>query len=1000
MKALAKRGHDVWVLAGGEFERERIVDGIRIRSYPHLQREGYRVREAVEEFAPDYVLVSSEDLSHTLLREAHSAARHRLVYLAHTPQWFPFGPESWYPDAEAARLVRDALAVVAIGHSTARYVREHLGREAMVVHPALYGEGPWERFANFDKRTALLINGCTVKGLPIVLDLAARHQNVRFLVLRGWGTTAGDLAAMAAVPNLTVLEPVGRIEEALEQASVLLAPSLWYEGFGLVVTEAMLRGLPVLAADHGGLRDAARDCWRRPAVRPITRWLAEVDDTGMPLAVVEAQPVEEWSAALGELLENRHLYEREAERGRRSAEELAGSVKAEDLEELLLQLRPAAKRVLLVHNSTYYPGAGGGDKSNRLLMEALAVEGCVVEVFTRLERFGEDAHRAYCGELARRSLAYREDGRSVWFRRHGVDVEVITREVNLRVALREALDRFRPDVIFCSTDDPAHLFLETALRHSDARVIYLVRATIALPFGKDASTLNAERTERLRQADAVLCVSEYVAEYCRREGGLDAVHVPISLPDDREPPYVGSYANEYVTLVNPSDVKGLPILLGLADALPDVRFAAVPSWGTTAKDLAALRARPNITLLEPVEDITDVLRRTRVTLVPSLWAEARSRMVLESLSRGVPVLAADVGGLREAMCGVDYVLPVNPILRYRPALSEQMVPEADVPEQDLAPWIAALRTVLASEEEWLRLSAYGREAGLAYLGSISARGVDQVMEGVLRKRKRALRWVGGGVLLSAAKRRLLALRLEQAAARRRGIFAKEWGPAEGREVYLFPWAGAGAAGAAWEFLPQGEFRYVAIAPPLAGTFAERCAAVTAAFRERRVKQGAVFFGHSMGAAMAFEVLRALGDCGVSKLVASSCRAPHLRKDWSPPNAPGMEQLREDLVALGGMSAAEAASLPVVALEALAADLAAFREYRYVDGELLHVAVTAVCGAEEPHLSMEQVSAWHAETRGEFRMFVMEGGHFWFRQARRERLYGLLEDGEGGQTQFN
>ena len=28
-------------------------------------------------------------------------------------------------------------------------------------------------------------------------------------------------------------------------------------------------------------------------------------------------------------------------------------------------------RILLAHNSTYFPASGGGDKSNRLLMEAL-----------------------------------------------------------------------------------------------------------------------------------------------------------------------------------------------------------------------------------------------------------------------------------------------------------------------------------------------------------------------------------------------------------------------------------------------------------------------------------------------------------------------------------------------------------------------------------------------------------------------------------------------------
>jgi len=41
-------------------------------------------------------------------------------------------------------------------------------------------------------------------------------------------------------------------------------------------------------------------------------------------------------------------------------------------------------KILLAHNSLYFPSHGGGDKSNRLLMEALAGRGHAVEVLARL----------------------------------------------------------------------------------------------------------------------------------------------------------------------------------------------------------------------------------------------------------------------------------------------------------------------------------------------------------------------------------------------------------------------------------------------------------------------------------------------------------------------------------------------------------------------------------------------------------------------------------------
>jgi glycosyltransferase involved in cell wall biosynthesis len=421
-------------------------------------------------------------------------------------------------------------------------------------------------------------------------------------------------------------------------------------------------------------------------------------------------------------------------------------------------------RILLAHNSLYYPSYGGGDKSNRLLMQALAERGHAVRVVARVERFGLRAHRALLYELACRGARPEKiAGDAIHLRLNGVELRVLTRSAHLRAYFAAQVQEVDPDVILASTDDPAHVLLDVALRAPRARVVYLVRATVAAPFGPDSSMPSAAKTAALRRADGVVGVSEFVAEYARRWGGLEAVHVPISLLEPGECPWLGRCENRFVTMVNPCAVKGISIFLALARRFPRVEFAAVPTWGTTAQDLAALAGLPNVSTLAPVDDFDELLGQTRVVLVPSLWAEARSRVILEAMSRGIPVLASDVGGLAEAMLGMEYLLPVNPVVRYRGTVDELMVPLAEVPEQDVGPWAAALERLLTERAHYEQLSSASRSAALAYARNLSAVPFEQYLEKVAASPKRAAEAGGERPGLSAERRRLLSLRLKRLA---------------------------------------------------------------------------------------------------------------------------------------------------------------------------------------------------------------------------------------------
>jgi glycosyltransferase involved in cell wall biosynthesis len=345
LRHLTSQGHACRVIAptpaGDAAARDRSVDGIEIRSVPNLQREHALVAQEIRAFAPDWALVSSEDVSHVLLREAAHTAPERLVYLAHTPQFFPFGPESWYKDETASAAIRRAAGVISIGHHVAGYIREHLGREATVIHPPIYGLPPYRQFGRFGSGTVLMVNPCAVKGISIFLLLARVFPNVEFAALKGWGTTAQDRAALSALPNVRVLDTVPDIEDVLCEARCLLMPSLWYEGFGLIAMEAMLRGVPVVASNSGGLEEAKRGTGCIVPVNPVGKYELVFDDTGMPRAVVPEQDLHPWVATLETMLNDEAAYWGEAERSRSTALAFVGRLDASDFERYLQQLRPS-----------------------------------------------------------------------------------------------------------------------------------------------------------------------------------------------------------------------------------------------------------------------------------------------------------------------------------------------------------------------------------------------------------------------------------------------------------------------------------------------------------------------------------------------------------------------------------------------------------------------------------------------------------------------------------
>jgi glycosyltransferase involved in cell wall biosynthesis len=100
-----------------------------------------------------------------------------------------------------------------------------------------------------------------------------------------------------------------------------------------------------------------------------------------------------------------------------------------------------------------------------------------------------------------------------------------------------------------------------------------------------------------------------------------------------------------ITLINLNDNKGAYLFYNLARALGDRNFLGVKG----GYDRQMIASFPNVEILENMADIRPVYARTRILLVPSL-IETWGRVAVEAMCSGIPVIANETAGLREA-CG-------------------------------------------------------------------------------------------------------------------------------------------------------------------------------------------------------------------------------------------------------------------------------------------------------------------------------------------------------------
>lgn len=157
-----------------------------------------------------------------------------------------------------------------------------------------------------------------------------------------------------------------------------------------------------------------------------------------------------------------------------------------------------------------------------------------------------------------------------------------------------------------------------------------------------------------------------------------------------------------------------------------------------------------------------------------------------------------------------------------------------------------------------------------------------------------------------------------------------------------------------------------------------------------------FFGHSMGALIAFELARELRRRGRPLplcLYVSGRSAPQLEDRDAPKHGLPEEEFIAELRKLNGTpkEILENAELMHIMSPLVRADFAVCETYRYESEPPLACPVAAFGGLQDFEVGRERVAAWREQTGGAFSLRMLPGDHFFLNSHSALLLQLLAQD---------
>lgn len=151
----------------------------------------------------------------------------------------------------------------------------------------------------------------------------------------------------------------------------------------------------------------------------------------------------------------------------------------------------------------------------------------------------------------------------------------------------------------------------------------------------------------------------------------------------------------------------------------------------------------------------------------------------------------------------------------------------------------------------------------------------------------------------------------------------------------------------------------------------------------QLNQPFAFFGHSLGATVAFELARLLESQGLRSpqhlFVSSRCprTGAHLEGLAALSDVDLAREMQRQYGGIPPTVLMDEELLRLI-MPSLRGDIQLLEDYVYQAGSILTCPVTAFGGSEDLGVRTEELQQWAAETQNSFRCEIFPGGHFYLR----------------------